>query len=494
MNNNKEEKIDINFSENKEENINIKEQENFEKDKNNTMTKNNSSDKIREIKKINKPNLNYDYGDSMNSIIINEITNSNIKYNIANTNKKINEVINNNKYNKDKSSNTNDINTDKIINIKYESFTTKNNYSNETKPYYNLYNEFKMKYKNNNENKTLENTGLIERNYLTNYINTTAKRNYLTLEPHYSSNKLSYNTIDKEIKTPLRDEYENKTNNINLNFTEYKINSFTPDRYISLNNNKSDIDSSKVIYLENKIAQQQKLLEKYKNDIYINMNEIKMYKNSFKIIKEFFDGLSKKFNHEFIQKDKMSEINDENALSVYFKNLEEYIINLNKQINDYKYKYQKLLDLDSSIHSTINKENHNKEILIENNTFSENNENTNEKNNNYFYYMNSNNELEMYKTLEKRVFLLEKELFNKNYQGKSIKIRNKSTPKIRIKKAKTKKIEETKEDNYNINKNEKVNKKNNMIRLIKNPKLSLSNKSKITTKNKIYRSCKCKKK
>ena len=87
--NNKEEKIDINFSENKDENnINIKEQEDPEKDKNKTMTKNNSSDKIREIKKINKPNLNYDYGDSMNSIIINEITNSNIKYNIANTNKK----------------------------------------------------------------------------------------------------------------------------------------------------------------------------------------------------------------------------------------------------------------------------------------------------------------------------------------------------------------------------------------------------------------------
>ena len=465
MNNNKEEKIDINFSENKEENINIKEQENFEKDKNNTMIKNNSSDKIREIKRINKPNLNYDYGDSMNSIIINEITNSNIKYNIANTNKKINEVINNNKYNKDKSSNTNDINTDKILNIKYESFSTKNNYSNETKPYYNLYNEFKMKYKNNKENKTVENTGLIERNYLTNYINTTAKRNYLTLEPNHSSNKLSYNTIDKEIKTPLRDEYENKTNNINLNFTEYKINSFTPDRYISLNNNKSDIDSSKIIYLENKTAQQQKLIEKYKNDIYINMNEIKMYKNRFKIIKEFFDGLSKKFNHEFIQKDKISEINEENILKAYFKNLEDYIIKLNKQINDYKYKYQKLLDLDSSIHSTINKENKNKEILIENNTFSDNNENINEKNNNYFYNMNSNNELEMYKTLEKRVLLLEKELFNKNYQQKSIKIRNKSTPKIRIKKAKTKKIEETKEDN---NKNEKVNKKNNMIRLIKN--------------------------
>ena len=144
-----------NNKENNEEknNDNTKEKIKSYKDKNNNITKSKSTNNIKEISIINKPNLNYDYGDS-------------IKYSINATNKKINEVINNNKYLNDEINN----NTDKIINIKHDYLSNKKNIdSTSTKPYYNLYNEFKTKYKNNNEIKTLENNSLSQRTYFTNY-------------------------------------------------------------------------------------------------------------------------------------------------------------------------------------------------------------------------------------------------------------------------------------------------------------------------------------
>ena len=73
-------------------NDNTKEKIKSYKDKNNNITKSKSTNNIKEINIINKPNLNYDYGDSIDSIYFNEITNSNIKYSINATNKKINEV------------------------------------------------------------------------------------------------------------------------------------------------------------------------------------------------------------------------------------------------------------------------------------------------------------------------------------------------------------------------------------------------------------------
>ena len=472
-----------NFIENNN-NINNDEKEEIKSynDKKNIFKKSNSTNNINEIKIINKPNLNYDYGDSIDSILFNEITNNNIKYNISATNKKINEVINNNKYNNGKINN----NTGKIINIKYDLLSNKNIDSTGTKPCYNLYNEFKKKYKNNKENMSLENNSLSERSYFTNYLSINTQRNYLTLDPNHASNNMTYNILDNQFKTPLRNEYENKTNNINLNFTEYKINSYTPSKYFNLNNNKTDIDSSKNTYLENKISEQQKIIEKYENDIYNYKSEIKIFKNLIKIITEFFDFLSKKYIPELIPKDKMLEINNEKILHTYFKKIEEYIININKEMNDYKYKYQKLLDLDSSLHFTINKENYTNENKKQN-TFPENNDIINEKFTNYFESSNSINEIDIYKTLEQRVFLLEKELFNKKNQEINGNIRNKSRHKIIIKKDRKKKINQ---DKYNNNIDEKVNQNNLMDHPKKNSKMNFNNKGKNLTKKKLYKSSK----
>ena len=469
-----------------ENNININNNEEEEiksyNDKKKIFTKSKSTNNIKEIKLINKPNLNYDYGDSIDSILFNEITNTNIKYNISATNKKINEVINNNKYNNGKINN----NTAKIVNIKYDFLSNKNTDSTEVKPYYNLYNEFKKKYKNTNESKTLENNSLSERSNFTNYLSINTQRNYLTLDANHASNNMAYNILDNQFKTPLRNEYENKTNNINLNFTEYKINSYTPNKYFNLNNNKTDIDTSKNTYLENKISEQQKIIKKYENDIYVYKNEIKIYKNLVKIISEFFDFISKKYIPELIPKDKMFEINNEKIIYNYFKKVEEYITNINKEMNNYKYKYQKLLDLDSSLHFTINKENQTNENKKQS-TFPENNDIINEKYTNYFESSNSINEMDIYKTLEQRVFLLEKELFNKKNQEVSGKIRNKSSHKIIIKKDRRKKINE---DNYNNNVDENVNQNNLMSHPKKNSKMNFNNKGKNLIRKKLYKSSK----
>ena len=470
-------------------NGNTKEKIKSYKDKNNNITKSKSTNNIKEINIINKPNLNYDYGDSIDSIYFNEITNSNIKYSINATNKKINEVINNNKYLNDEINN----NTDKIINIKHDYLSNKKNIdSTSTKPYYNLYNEFKTKYKNNNEIKTLENNSLSQRTYFMNYINNSVQRNYLTLNQHNSSN-----IFDNQFKTPLRNEYENKTNNIKLHFSDYKINSsnsYTPNKYLNINNNnnnKSDIDSAKIIYLEKQISEQQKIIKKYENDIYIYMNQINIYKNSGKIISDFFDTISKKYIPELNPKNKIIEINDENALNTHFKKLEEYITNINKELSDYKYKYNKLLDLDSSLHLTKNKENKIDENKKQN-TF-ENNDIMNEKYKYNFDSTNSNNEIDIYRTLEQRVFVLENELFNnKTIKEKNSNIKNKSNNNILIKKDKKKKTNENKNNNHNIKL--KINNNNFMSSSNKNTKNNLNNKSKTVTKNKLCKTSRQKKK
>ena len=484
--------------ENNEENNNTKEQIKSYKDKNNIITKSKSANNIKDIKIINKPNLNYDYGDSIDSIFFNEITNTNIKYNINTTNEKIEEVINNNKYKNDEINNNN---ANKIIDIKHNYLSNKKNNIDlsGTKPYYNLYYEFKNKYKNNNEIQTLENNSLSQRTYFTNYISNSVQRNYLTLNPHNTSNNLSYNILENQFKTPLRNESENKSNNIILNFSDYKINSYTPNKYFNINNNnnnnnKNDIDSAKNIYLEKQISEQQKIIKKYENVINIYMNEIKIYKNSFKIISDFFDLISKKYIPEINYKNKVIEINDENMLNTYFKKLEEYITNINKELNDYKYKYKKLLDLDSSLHLTTNKENKINNENKNQNIFLVDNDIINEKYMNNFDSTNSNNEIDIYRTLEQRVLVLENELFNnKKINEKNANIKNKSSNKILIKYDKKKKTNEDKYNNHNIK--VKVNKNNNfMSPSIKNSKINLNNKNKTIAKNKLCKSSRQKKK
>ena len=394
-------------------------------------------------KKINNPKLNYDYGDNVDTEIINQISNSNIKINIRDNL----DIINNNKEKENI-----DMNNDRIVNLKYTDIINKNKYLNTTKNYSSLYNEFKRRY-NSCENLAKQNNKVnnyYRQSYYKNYMNC-IQRNYLTLNSNSLSNNISYNLFEKEIKTPLRYEYENKINNINVNFTENKINSFTPNRYFKSNNNKKNkIDTfiskakEKILFLENKIQEYEKERISY-------INQIKVYKNSFKVISDFFTFISNNFIQNFFPKNQIFQLDNENILYMYFKNLEEYISKLNKEVYDYKYKYEKLLEVDSnrpslSTKNTLNMNKPNKEYRTQNNSFTEfcdktgnsiyddDNDNSNNE--------NSNKDNSKYENLEKRVLLLEKELFSKKserknekkIEGKSEKIRAKSGPKISINK------------------------------------------------------------
>ena len=458
-------------------------------------------------KKINNPKLNYDYGDNVDTEIINQISNSNIKMNIRDNL----DIINNNKEKENI-----DMNNDRIVNLKYTDIINKNKYLNTTKNYSSLYNEFKRRY-NSCENLAKQNNKVnnyYRQSYYKNYMNC-IQRNYLTLNSNSLSNNISCNLFEKEIKTPLRYEYENKINNINVNFTENKINSFTPNRYFKSNNNKKNkIDTfiskakEKILVLENKIQEYEKERISY-------INQIKVYKNSFKVISDFFTFISNNFIQNFFPKNQIFQLDNENILYMYFKNLEEYISKLNKEVYDYKYKYEKLLEVDSnrpslSTKNTMNMNKPNKEYRTQNNSFTEfcdktgnsiyddDNDNSNNE--------NSNKDNSKYENLEKRVLLLEKELFSKKserksekkIEGKSEKIRAKSGPKISINKKEITKIKKLKVDDSETSKNneiieKKVNKNNNnTINISKgNSKIK---KNFPLTKNKSYKTGKFKKK
>ena len=478
---------------------------------------------------MNNSKLNYDYGDNVDSIFINNFSNSKIKFNMSEND--INAVLRNNKENNELLNNINN----KIKNIKYENLSYRSNYSsNNTKSYHSLYNEFKKKY-NNGENNILENDkydNINQHSNYKNYINASIQRNYLTLEP--KNNKTdTYNIIENEIKSPLRNEYENKQkNNINLNFTEYKISSYTPNRYFSLNNSKSDYNihapniEEKIIYYENKLAEQEKIKNRYEKEINFYKEEINKYKNSFQTITNFFEFISKNYIPDFYHKNKIFQINNESILYIYFKNLEEYIINLNKEMNDYKFKYQKLLDIDSSRRSistknTINKNkqinennenilnNEKNENKIQNNSFSDvcnilgnNIENTSEKNsenfqkNNNYNSIYSDNDLDKYKDLEQRIILIEKELLLKKNKEKNSDISAESGHKISISK-KNKKIINEENKNNNFLSDEKCKQKNNYLNhFIKNKRFDNNNniKAKAIIKKKIHKNEKNKKK
>ena len=152
----------------------------------------------------------------------------------------------------------------------------------------------------------------------------------------------------------------------------------------------------------------------------------------------------------------------------------------------------------------------NKEYRTQNNSFTEfcdktgnsiyddDNDNSNNE--------NSNKDNSKYENLEKRVLLLEKELFSKKsdrqnekkIEGKSEKIRAKSGPKISINKKEIKNIKKLKVDDSETSKNneiieKKVNKNNNnTINISKgNSKIK---KNFPLTKNKSYKTGKYKKK
>ena len=202
------------------------------------------------------------------------------------------------------------------------------------------------------------------------------------------------------------------------------------------------------------------------------MNQIKLYNNLFVEINNFFIFISNNYIPEInpicLERDSQEYIssyflNDKN-LNMKFKKIEDYIIRLNKDLSDYKFKYQKLLDLDSCRPPLSNKNsltNNNKENeyrkqnssssdmcditgnsiynfnnhpenIFENNfeNYQKNSvpNNNNNKNiiqsnkevlngNNYeeknpFKNM-SQNENDIYKTLEQRVLILERELLSK---------------------------------------------------------------------------------
>jgi len=463
---------------------------NLEKDNKNAGDK--LINNLKDIKKINNPKLNYDYGDNVDTEIINQISNSNIKLNIRDDL----YIINNNKEKEIK-----EINNNRIENIKYADIINKDKYLNTTKNYIGLYNEFKRRY-NSSENISKKNNKInnyYRQSYYKNYMNC-IQRNYLTLNSNSLYNNLSCDLFEKEIKTPLRSEYEKKINNIDVNFSENKMNSFTPNRYFK-SNNKNKVDEfilkakEKIFSLENKIQEYEKERISY-------INQLKIYKNSFKVISDFFSFISKNFIQNFFPKNQIFQLDDENILYMYFKNLEEYITKLNNEVNDYKYKYEKLLEIDSnrpslSTKNTMNLNKPNKDYRTQNNSFSE----FYDKTGNSVYEIendNSNNDNNKYKNLEKRVLLLEKELFSKKDEEKTEKIRTKSGPKISInKKEVTKKKKINLDDNENNKNNEIIEKKYNRIN---NNMTNISNgnsrikKSFPLTKDKIYKTGKYKKK
>ena len=214
--------------------------------------------------------------------------------------------------------------------------------------------------------------------------------------------------------------------------------------------------------------------EKEKNNY---INQIKIYKNNFQIISEFFTFISQNFNQDFFPKNETIQIDNENSIYGYFKKLKEYISGLNKEVKDYKYKYEKLLNLDSNIHNirslssrhTLNVNRHNREFKTQNNSFSDFCDNEG----------NLNIESNIYKSLEKRVLLIEKELFEKSKE-KGIKIRTKSSPRLL---STTKK--ESKDEN---NKNNETTKEKSFENFMSQPPVNSYNKKRIALfKNKNFK-------
>ena len=444
---------------------------NFEQEKNNlNYLKNNYSEyklnrsniinNYKKTKRINdkKPNLNYDYGDNVNTEILKELSNNKINDNFG----------------------LNTFKSKNIINIK--------NYSS-------LYNEYKYKFnKNNNDNNFLENR-------FKNYFDTNINGNYFTLNPYENlslNNNMSNNTTYnfsltskydnniKEVSSPIRTtEFIKNNNNKSFDYltelNDYNKNNFkafTPNRYYNFNNNVDKSNNNNLIH----------------------------------IISNFFNFISKNYiQNLYLEKN----ILNEEDIILNFKKIEEYIIKLNKEVNDYKYKYQKLLDIDSirptmTTKNSVNIYKDNSDNKKQNSTISDiydninNNfhnknfenilkENIKEHNNNYSS-LNSYEDNDIYKALEKRVFILEKELLSrKNEKGekKGKILRAKSGNKIlfdnKFRKENNKEMSMNVENDF-TEKNDKKIKKN------RNNYFRMNLKEKIMFKNRNNKSGKFKKK
>ena len=340
--------------------------------------------------------------------------------------------------------------------------------------------------------KNTKNNSNLHRNYLTldSYNLHSSNNNNINTNNKYNNinNKTSINSISclpyQDLKTPLRNEFRKETRN-NIDDT-FKINSYTPNRNYNSNNindinlyNNSSVNDTKIktqiISLQNRLNLYEESLEKTKNQYeeQINnyMNQIKLYNNLFVTINNFFIFISNNYIPEispFFKEGESQEyissyfLNDKN-INIKFKKIEDYIIRLNKDLNDYKFKYQKLLDLDSCRPPLSNKNsltNNNKENeyrkqnssssdmcdITGNSIYNFNNHPENIFENNFENYQKnsvpnnnnkniikgqiellngnnyeeknpfkniSQNDNDIYKTLEQRVLILERELLSK---------------------------------------------------------------------------------
>lgn len=279
-----------------------------------------------------------------------------------------NEFINDENDNKELNDNFNKNNSNNIFNMNIKNVKNNEKITNNKNNQQNIY--------NNSNNKL--NYSSLHRNYLTldsynlhpsnSNINTNNKFNNINV-----NNKSSINSISslpyQDLKTPLRNEFKKETRN-NIDDT-FKINSYTPNRNYNCNNNINDINlynnysnkdtkiKTQILSLQNRLNLYEESLEKTKNkyEEQINnyMNQIKLYNNLFVEINNFFIFISNNYIPEInpicLESDSQEYISsyflNDNNLNMKFKKIEDYIIKLNKDLNDYKFKYQKLLDLDS---------------------------------------------------------------------------------------------------------------------------------------------------
>ena len=332
---------------------------------------------------INSSNLNYNNNsenNNMNYPIYNQNKNGNINdNNFDNDNK--NNIINNNSTNIiNEDDNINNINIDlkqsqNQSNKLIKSICDINNNSFEKDE--NILMNFNIN-SNNNYSKT---------DFYNKYTNTNLHRNYLNIDSDYNvlpSNYSNYNSSTQALKTPLREEFHknykinNSKNTSNyLDNNIYSIKSYTPDRNLGNNNkkildlnnrkgynnsynynNKDSIIKNQIISLENKINLYEESFEKTKNQYEEQINnyenQIKIYNNLFLVIYNFLINISKNYIPYLMDKNSnennnfnLSYIINENELNIKLKIIEDYICKINKDVNDYKFKYQKLLDLDS---------------------------------------------------------------------------------------------------------------------------------------------------
>ena len=306
------------------------------------------------------------------------------------------------------------------------------------------------------------------------------QRKYMTLDSCLTTNNKSFDnsTYDKNI---VINTSKNKEFNNNI-----------------FNTNKNKEIELKINRLQQKLIEYDKSLSKTKNEYEVQVSkyisQVQKYEDFFCIFIDFLSRIIRDVPDINFDKDDFLNIDTTySEITEKLAKIEKYILNLKQEVNEYKTKYQKLLDLDScrppfsvnsnnninnsikgdkekefsrkpnmsntfidmyditnnSIYNSIphpenvfenNFENYEKQSLMNNNDNSNinncnnnnliNNQYNNKINNNQYNKDNSkicdnnnfsqNDNNEMYKTLEQRIFILEKELFSqKNNQNQT---------------------------------------------------------------------------